>query len=157
MAVLNAGWPHDAASGVTLNRFCGSGQQAVNFAALGVMAGQQDLVVGGGVESMSRCPMGADGSGIDGRNPGLVERHPLVPQGISADLIATVEGFSRAELDAFAAESQRRCAIALVETTSSSAARPGSSARTAAGASSAREPRRSPCAAMARRCAWRAR
>jgi acetyl-CoA C-acetyltransferase len=112
MAVLNAGWPHDAASGVTLNRFCGSGQQAVNFAALGVMAGQQDLVVGGGVESMSRCPMGADGSGIDGRNPGLVERHPLVPQGISADLIATVEGFSRAELDAFAAESQRRCAIA---------------------------------------------
>jgi acetyl-CoA C-acetyltransferase len=112
MAALNAGWPSDAASGVTLNRFCGSGQQAVNFAALGVMAGQQELVVGGGVESMSRCPMGADGSGIDGRNPRLIEQHPLVPQGISADLIATVEGFSRADLDAFAAESQRRCALA---------------------------------------------
>jgi acetyl-CoA C-acetyltransferase len=112
MAVLNAGWPHDAASGVTLNRFCGSGQQAVNFAALGVMAGQQDLVVGGGVESMSRNPMGADGSGIDGRNPALIEKHPLVPQGISADLIATLEKFSRADLDAFAAESQRRCEAA---------------------------------------------
>jgi acetyl-CoA C-acetyltransferase len=109
MAVLNAGWPHDAASGVTLNRFCGSGQQAVNFAAMGVMSGQQDLVVGGGVESMSRCPMGADKSGIAGHNPHLIEQHPLVPQGISADLIATVEGFSRADLDAFAAESQRRC------------------------------------------------
>jgi acetyl-CoA C-acetyltransferase len=112
MAVLNAGWPHDAASGVTLNRFCGSGQQAVNFAALGVMAGQQDLVVGGGVESMSRNPMGADGSGIDGRNPALIEKHPLVPQGISADLIATLEKFSRADLDTFAAESQRRCEAA---------------------------------------------
>jgi acetyl-CoA C-acetyltransferase len=115
MAVLNAGWPHDAASGVTLNRFCGSGQQAVNFAALGVMAGQQDLVVGGGVESMSRCPMGADGSGIDGRNPHLIEQHPMVPQGISADLIATIEGFSREQVDAFAAESQRRCAVAQQE------------------------------------------
>jgi acetyl-CoA C-acetyltransferase len=112
MASLNAGWPFDAASGVTLNRFCGSGQQAVNFAALGVMAGQQDLVIGGGVESMSRTPMGADGGGIDGRNPGLIEKHPMVPQGISADLIATVEKFSRADLDAFAAESQRRCEIA---------------------------------------------
>jgi acetyl-CoA C-acetyltransferase len=100
---------------VTLNRFCGSGQQAVNFAALGVMAGQQDLVIGGGVESMSRCPMGADGSGIDGRNPHLIEQHPMVPQGISADLIATLEGFSRGDLDAFAAESQRRCAVALKE------------------------------------------
>jgi acetyl-CoA C-acetyltransferase len=115
MAVLNAGWPHDSASGVTLNRFCGSGQQAVNFAALGVMAGQQDLVIGGGVESMSRTPMGADGGGIDGRNPGLIEKHPMVPQGISADLIATVEKFSRADLDAFAAESQRRCEIAQKE------------------------------------------
>jgi acetyl-CoA C-acetyltransferase len=112
MAVLNAGWPFDAASGVTLNRFCGSGQQAVNFAALGVMAGQQDLVIGGGVESMSRTPMGADGGGLDGRNQGLIEKHPMVPQGISADLIATVERFSRADLDAFAAESQRRCEIA---------------------------------------------
>jgi acetyl-CoA C-acetyltransferase len=108
MAPLAAGWPHDSATGVTLNRFCGSGQQAVNFAAMGVMAGQQDLVVGGGVESMSRLPMGSDGSGIDGHNPHLVEQHPLVPQGISADLIAAVEGFSREELDAFAVESQSR-------------------------------------------------
>ena len=112
MAVLAAGWDPKTATGVTLNRFCGSGQQAVNFAALGVMAGQQDLVIGGGVESMSRVPMGADGSGIDGHNPHLRELHPLVPQGISADLIASVEGFSRQDVDAFAAESQRRCQIA---------------------------------------------
>ena len=92
---------------MTLNRFCGSGQQAVNFAALGVMAGQQDLVIGGGVESMSRVPMGADGGGLDGHNPELVELHPLVPQGISADLIATLEGFARDDVDRFAAESQR--------------------------------------------------
>ena len=114
MAVLAAGWPHEA-TGVTLNRFCGSGQQAVNFAAMGVMSGQQDLVVGGGVESMSRCPMGADGSGIDGHNPHLLELHPLVPQGISADLIATLEGFSREDCDRFAARSQERAALAQKE------------------------------------------
>jgi acetyl-CoA C-acetyltransferase len=114
-AVLAAGWDPKTASGVTLNRFCGSGQQAVNFAALGVMAGQQDLVIGGGVESMSRVPMGATGGGLDGNNPHLVEMHPLVPQGISADLIATLEGFSRADLDRFAAESQRRCEAAQKE------------------------------------------
>jgi acetyl-CoA C-acetyltransferase len=109
MAVLAAGWDPRAATGVTLNRFCGSGQQAVNFAAMGVMAGQQDLVVAGGVESMSRQPMGSDGAGIDGHNPRLRALHPLVPQGISADLIATVEGFSRADVDAFALRSQERC------------------------------------------------
>jgi acetyl-CoA C-acetyltransferase len=114
-AVLAAGWDPKTASGVTLNRFCGSGQQAVNFAAMGVMAGQQDLVIGGGVESMSRVPMGSSGGGLDGNNPQLVEMHPLVPQGISADLIATLEGFSRADLDRFAAESQRRCEIAQKE------------------------------------------
>jgi acetyl-CoA C-acetyltransferase len=114
-AVLAAGWDPKTASGVTLNRFCGSGQQAVNFAAMGVMAGQQDLVIGGGVESMSRVPMGATGGGLDGNNPHLVEMHPLVPQGISADLIATLEGFSRADLDRFAAESQRRCEVAQKE------------------------------------------
>ncbi|MGH0036661.1 MAG: acetyl-CoA C-acetyltransferase [Myxococcota bacterium] len=115
MAVLAAGWPHDSASGVSLNRFCGSGQQAVNFAAMGVMSGQQDLVIGGGVESMSRVPMGTDDAGLDGKNPHLLEQHPMVPQGISADLIAAVEGFSRADLDAFAAESQRRCEVAQKE------------------------------------------
>jgi len=112
MSVLNAGWPAEGASGVTLNRFCGSGQQAVNFAAQGVMAGQQDLVIGGGVESMSRWPMGSTKSGLDGHNPHLAELHPMVPQGISADLIATLEGFSREDLDAYAAESQQRCAEA---------------------------------------------
>ena len=115
MSVLDAGWPEDGATGVTLNRFCGSGQQAVNFAAMGVMAGQQDLVVGGGVESMSRVPMGADKSGMYGHNPHLNEIHPMVPQGISADLIATREAFSREDLDAYAAESQRRCAVAQQE------------------------------------------
>jgi acetyl-CoA C-acetyltransferase len=79
---------------------------------MGVMSGMQDLVIGGGVESMSRVPMGSSGGGLDGNNARLIEMHPLVPQGISADLIATLEGFSRQELDAFAAESQRRCAEA---------------------------------------------
>ena len=114
-AVLAAGWPAESATGVSLNRFCGSGQQAVNFAAMGVMAGQQELAIGGGVESMSRIPMGTDRSGLDGNNPHLAELHPMVPQGISADLIATLEGFSRADVDAFAAESQARAARAMEE------------------------------------------
>jgi len=110
-AVLAAGWPLHV-SGVSLNRFCGSGLQAVNFAAMGVMSGAQELVVGGGVESMSRVPMGSDGSGSDGHNPLLSARHFQVPQGISADLIATLEGFTREELDRFAADSQRKAAEA---------------------------------------------
>jgi acetyl-CoA C-acetyltransferase len=112
MAVLAAGWDPRSASGVTLNRFCGSGQQAVNFGAMGVMAGQQDLVIAGGVESMSRQPMGSDGAGIDGHNRHLRELHPLVPQGISADLIATIEGLTRRDVDAFAVRSQERCQLA---------------------------------------------
>jgi acetyl-CoA C-acetyltransferase len=115
MAVLAAGWDPRSASGVTLNRFCGSGQQAVNFGAFGIMAGQQDLVIAGGVESMSRQPMGSDGSGIDGHNRHLRELHPLVPQGISADLIATLEGFGRDDVDAFAVRSQERCQLARKE------------------------------------------
>ena len=114
MAVLLAGWPTEV-TGVSLNRFCGSGLQAVNFALQGVMSGQQDLVVGGGVESMSRQPLGSDGGGLDGNNSNLREAHPMVPQGISADLIATLEGFSRRDLDAFAVESQRRAATAIAE------------------------------------------
>jgi acetyl-CoA C-acetyltransferase len=113
--VLAAGWDPRAASGVTLNRFCGSGQQAVNFAAMGVMAGMQDLVIGGGVESMSRVPMGSSGGGLDGKDPQLSALHPLVPQGISADLIATREGFTRQDVDAFALESQQRCTRAVKE------------------------------------------
>ena len=104
-AILAADWPLEV-TGVTLNRFCGSGLQAVNFAAMGVLSGAQDLVVGGGVESMSRCAMGSDGAGIDGNNEHLRKKHFQVPQGISADLIATLEGFTRADADAFALESQ---------------------------------------------------
>jgi acetyl-CoA C-acetyltransferase len=110
-AVLAAGWPIEV-TGTTVNRFCGSGLQAINFAAMGVMAGAQRLVVGGGVESMSRVPMGADRAGQDGENMTLRGKHFQVPQGISADLIATLDGFSREELDAFALESQRKAAVA---------------------------------------------
>ena len=110
-AVLAADWPLNVA-GVSLNRFCGSGLQAVNFAAMGVMSGAQELVVGGGVESMSRVPMGSDGAEGDGMNPHLRRKHTQVPQGISADLIATMEGFTREELDAFALRSQQRAAQA---------------------------------------------
>jgi acetyl-CoA C-acetyltransferase len=112
MATLAAGWPTEV-TGVSLNRFCGSGQQAVNFAMMGVMAGQQELAVGAGVESMSRQPMGSDGAGLDGHNRHLREMYPLVPQGISADLIATIEGFSREECDRFAYTSQQRAKAAV--------------------------------------------
>ena len=113
-AVLAAGWPIEV-TGVSLNRFCGSGLQAINFASMGVMSGAQDLVVAGGVESMSRLPIGADGAGQDGGNVRLRGRHFQVPQGISADLIATLEGFSREEIDAFALESQSKAARAIAE------------------------------------------
>ncbi len=114
MAALAAGWPNEV-TGVSLNRFCGSGLQAVNFAAMGAASGMQDLVVGGGVESMSRVPMGSDGGGLDGKNPHLLELHPIVPQGISADLIATLEGISREECDRFAWESQQNTQRAVAE------------------------------------------
>ena len=110
-AVLAAGWPVEV-TGVSLNRFCGSGLQALNFAAMGVASGAQSLVVAGGVESMSRLALGADGGGQDGGNLRLRGRHFQVPQGISADLIATLEGISREEVDAFALESQRKAAEA---------------------------------------------
>ena len=113
-AVLAADWP-ETVTGVTLNRFCGSGLQAVNFAAMGVMSGQQELVVGGGVESMSRCPMGSDGAMMDGNNLLLRKKLTQVPQGISADLIATLEGFSREDVDAFALKSQQNAARAIQE------------------------------------------
>ncbi|MFN0118943.1 MAG: acetyl-CoA C-acetyltransferase [Blastocatellia bacterium] len=111
MAVLAADWPIEV-TGVSLNRYCGSGLQAVNFAAMGVMSGMQQLVVGGGVESMSRVPMGTDGAGLDGNNANLRKKHFQVPQGISADLIATLEGFSRHDVDQFALRSQQRAAMA---------------------------------------------
>jgi acetyl-CoA C-acetyltransferase len=113
-AILFARWPEEV-TGVTLNRFCGSGLQAVNFAAMGILSGQQQVAVGGGVESMSRCPMGSDGAGIDGGNDLLRESVFQVPQGISADLIATLEGFSREEVDEFALASQRKAETARKE------------------------------------------
>lgn len=113
-AVLAAGLP-DAVTGVTLNRFCGSGLQAANFAALGVMSGQQDLTVGGGVESMSRVPMGSDEAMMDGLNLELRQKIFQVPQGISADLIATLDGLSREDVDRFALRSQKLAAVALAE------------------------------------------
>ncbi|MEY4339290.1 MAG: hypothetical protein RLZ14_1140 [Actinomycetota bacterium] len=113
MAALDAGWSIQA-PGVTLNRFCGSGQQAVNFGAMGIRAGFQDLVVAGGVESMSRpAPMHVDG--FTANNNHLRDQYDMVPQGISADLIATVDGFSREELDQLAVDSQNRAAAAIAE------------------------------------------
>ncbi|MFN2537855.1 MAG: acetyl-CoA C-acyltransferase, partial [Mycobacteriales bacterium] len=111
LAVLTAGWPQSV-PGVTLNRFCGGGQQAVMFAAMGVLAGWQQAVVAGGVESMSRMQYGQP---LDAGNLALQQRYPLVPQGISADLIATREGFSRRDCDALAARSQGNAATAIRE------------------------------------------
>ena len=106
LATLDAGWSLDA-PGVTLDRFCGSGQQAVNFGAMGVRAGFQDLVVSGGVQSMSRpAPLHIDG--FSANNGHLKEQYEMVPQGISADLIATTEGFSRADCDQLGVDSQAR-------------------------------------------------
>jgi acetyl-CoA C-acetyltransferase len=86
-AVLAAGWPNEV-SGVSLNRFCATGLQAVHFAAMAVASGAMELAVGGGVESMSRAPMGSAGDGQDAGNLRLRQRVFQVPQGISADLIA---------------------------------------------------------------------
>jgi acetyl-CoA C-acetyltransferase len=110
-AVLAAGFPH-AIPGVTLNRFCASGLQAVHFASQAVGSGQQDLVVAGGVESMSRVPLGADQGGLDGHNARLRETLTQVPQGVSADLIANRYGYSRRDVDAWALRSQQRAALA---------------------------------------------
>ena len=114
MAVLAAGWPVEA-PGITLNRFCGSGQQAVTYAAMGIQAGHQDLVVGAGVESMSRWPVDNAPPDFTSGNAALRELFPLVPQGISADLIATIEGFDRESVDAFALQSQQRAAAAMAQ------------------------------------------
>jgi acetyl-CoA C-acetyltransferase len=110
-AVLTAGWPVTV-PGLTINRFCGGGQQAVMAAATGVLAGWQDVVVAGGVESMSRHSYGQP---LDAGNATLRERYSLVPQGIAADLIATLEGFDRAAVDRFAVTSQDRAATAMKE------------------------------------------
>jgi acetyl-CoA C-acetyltransferase len=113
-ALIAAQWPEDV-TGFTVNRFCGSGLEAVNSIAAKIGAGFIDGGVGGGVESMSRVPMGSDGAMIDGLNEHLRARLFMVPQGISADLIATREGFSRADVDGFALETQQRAARAIEE------------------------------------------
>ncbi|WP_076814014.1 acetyl-CoA C-acetyltransferase [Pseudofrankia asymbiotica] len=114
LSALLAGWPQTV-PGMTLNRFCGSGQQAVTIAATGVASGAQDLVVAGGVESMSRWGLAAGSATIDGHNPALRERFPTVPQGVSADLIATLAGLGRTDVDAYAVTSQDRAARAIAE------------------------------------------
>ena len=109
-AVLNAGYSQNV-PGKQLNRFCASGLEAVNTAAAQIMAGQSDLTIGGGIEHMSRIPMGSD-SGAMHADPAIAYRTYFVPQGIGADLIATMNGFSREDVDAYAVESQKRAANA---------------------------------------------
>lgn len=110
IAALKAGWDWRCA-GVQVNRFCASGLEAVNLAAQKVASGWEDLVVAGGVESMSRVPIGADG-GAWAQDPATSLATKFVPQGIGADLIATLDGYTRADVDAFALESQRRATAA---------------------------------------------
>ncbi|CAM4066596.1 acetyl-CoA C-acetyltransferase [Janibacter anophelis] len=110
IAALKAGYPEPVA-GVQLNRFCGSGLEAVNQVAARVRSGFEDLLIAGGVESMSRVPMGSDG-GAWAMDPRTALETDFVPQGISADLIATIEGYDRAEVDRFAAQSHARAAAA---------------------------------------------
>src|ERR1700743_1490751 len=112
-AAIKAGLP-DTVAGVQVNRFCASGLEAVNIAAQKIASGWEDLVFAGGVESMSRVPMGSDG-GAWAMDPETAYETGFVPQGISADLIATVEGFGRDEVDAYAARSQERAAVAQSE------------------------------------------
>ena len=113
VAALKAGWDWQCA-GVQLNRFCASGLEAVNMAAQKVRSGWEDLVVAGGVESMSRVPIGSDG-GAWAMDPETNSKTLFVPQGIGADLIATMEGFSREDVDAYALESQKRATAARAE------------------------------------------
>ncbi|MBI4637117.1 MAG: thiolase family protein [Candidatus Rokubacteria bacterium] len=115
-AALIAGLPLDVC-GTTLDRMCGSGQQAANFAAMGVMSGQYEAVIAGGVEHMTRVPMGsnATGPGAGPLSPRLQERYNIVPQGISAELIAETWGLKREELDAVSAESHEKAGRAIAE------------------------------------------
>ncbi|HJP38253.1 MAG TPA: acetyl-CoA C-acetyltransferase [Gammaproteobacteria bacterium] len=110
VAVLNADYAQSV-PGKQLNRFCASGLEAVNSAAAQIMSGQSDLTIGGGVESMSRVPMMSDG-GAWATDPEVAYKTYFVPQGVSADLIATKYGFSREDLDSYSVESQRRAAHA---------------------------------------------
>ena len=115
-AALIAGLPLDVC-GTTLDRMCGSGQQAANFAAMGVMSGQYDCVIAGGVENMTRVPMGSNamGPGEGPLSPRLQALHDLVPQGVSAELIAEQWGLKREELDEFSARSHEKAGRAIAE------------------------------------------
>ena len=112
-AALQAGYAHTT-SGIQVNRFCGSGLEASNIASAKVMSGECDLAIGGGVESMSRVPMGSDG-GAWPIDPRSAIANYFIPQGISADLIATIYGYSRDDVDAYSVESQKRAAKAWQE------------------------------------------
>ena len=115
-AALIAGFPLDVC-GTTLDRMCGSGQQAANFAAMGVMSGQYECVIAGGVENMSRVPMGSNGTGPgDGPlSPRLQALYNIVPQGISAEMLAEKWGIKREELDKFSGESHEKAGRAIAE------------------------------------------
>ena len=115
-AALIAGFPLDVC-GTTLDRMCGSGQQAANFAAMGVMSGQYECVIAGGVENMSRVPMGSNGSGPgEGPlSPRLQALYNIVPQGISAEMLAEKWGLKREELDKFSGESHEKAGRAIAE------------------------------------------
>ena len=112
-AVLEANW-HQTVSGVQVDRFCASGLEAVNIAAAQIMSGQSDLSVGGGVESMSRVPLGSSG-GAWMADPTVAYNSYFVPQGISADLLATKYNYSRTDVDNYAVSSQKRAAEAWKE------------------------------------------
>ncbi|WP_438473046.1 thiolase family protein [Rhodococcus erythropolis] len=145
-ALLAAGYP-ESVPGTTVDRQCGSSQQAVHFAAQGVIAGAYDIVVAAGVESMSRVPMGSSSVGRESLGVGFEERYPdgLVPQGISAELIAAKWGLSRTQLDEFSASSHRKAALAtesgyftkelatLPQLSVDEAVRPGTTVETLAG------------------------
>jgi acetyl-CoA acyltransferase len=115
-AALIAGFPLDVC-GTTLDRMCGSGQQAANFAAMGVMSGQYECVIAGGVENMSRVPMGsnASGPGEGPLSPRLQALYNIVPQGISAEMLAEQWGLKREELDKFSGESHEKAGRAIAE------------------------------------------
>src|SRR3972149_7955382 len=109
VAALVAGFP-ETVPGTTVTRMCGSGQQAVNFGAMEVLTGTSDLVIGGGVESMSRVPMGSDMGAL---NDKLLARDEVVPQGISADLIADKYGITREQMDEYSLWSHRKAVKAI--------------------------------------------
>jgi acetyl-CoA C-acetyltransferase len=114
IAPIAAGFANQV-PGLQINRFCASGLESVAIGAAKIAAGSCDAVIGGGVESMSRVPPGADGGGPWGTDPILTADHPLVSQGVSADLLATLCGFSRKDLDGYALASQQRAAQAWAE------------------------------------------